>query len=166
MEGGESGKNQKANGRNGKAKVRKNIIGASQLSIFAFYLLPFAFCHLMVAYHRPIQTQPRGEMNEVSRLEQLLNDPARRNKLDGALIARLQELIRDGRPEESLPVLVQISGDFTETLRACLSDAGLFIQVRVGDVLAGSIRASDLERLLACQEVQRMALSQERHLDK
>jgi hypothetical protein len=146
--------------------VSKNIIGASQLSIVAFYLLPFAFCHLMVVCHRPIQTQPGGEMKEASRLEQLLNDPARRNKLDGALIVRLQELVRDGRPEEALPVLVQISGDFTEMLRACLSDAGLFIQVRVGDVLTGSIRASDLERLLACQEVQRVALSQERHLNQ
>ena len=145
--------------------MRKNIIGASQFSIFAFYLLPFAFCDLMVACHRPIQTQPRGEMNEVSRLKHLLNDPARRNKLDGALIARLQELIRDGQPQEALPVLVQISGDLSEPLRARLTDAGLFIQVQVGDVLSGSIRATDLERLLICQEVKKVALSQERRLE-
>jgi len=120
----------------------------------------------LVACHRPVQTPPRGDMGKENRLIDLLNDPARRNKLDGALIVRLQELIRNNQPHEPLSVLVQISGNLSEPVRTRLSDAGLFIQVQVGDVLTGSIRASDLGRLLACQEVKKVALSQERRLTK
>lgn len=75
---------------------------------------------------------------------------AKRGKLDSALIARLQEIIKYGLTWEAVPVQVRVSGDLIRTDCTCLGAAGLFIQPQVGNMLTGTILATDLRQVFFC----------------
>ena len=90
-------------------------------------------------------------------LSRMLNDPLRREKLDGALRLRIQQVVDGEQPsgqvDESLDVQVQISGDLTDDLRAQLTGTGLNIRGNIGDIVSGSIRMGDLAALTNVESV-------------
>ncbi len=90
-------------------------------------------------------------------LSRMLNDPLRREKLDGALRLQIQQVVDGEQPsgqvDESLDVQVQISGDLTDDLRAQLTGIGLNIRGNIGDILSGSIRMGDLAALTNVESV-------------
>jgi len=117
------------------------------------------------ARHIPVETEKHEDMDIARDLHDVLNNTEQRGKLDGALIRRLQEIVRDARAQDVLPVRVQISEDLNPEGHTCLTDAGLSIQARAGDVLTGTIRTTDLRLMLFCKGLVGVSLCHERELE-
>ena len=128
------------------------------LSLIAIVVLSISACDDSVINLAGPLTQPgTNQSQEVQMLSRMLNDPLRREKLDGALRLRIQQVVDGEQPsgqvDESLDVQVQISGDLTDDLRAQLTGIGLNIRGNIGDIVSGSIRMGDLAALTNVESV-------------
>ena len=128
------------------------------LSLIAIVVLSISACDDSVINLAGPLTQPgTNQSQEVQMLSRMLNDPLRREKLDGALRLRIQQVVDGEQPsgqvDESLDVQVQISGDLTDDLRAQLTGTGLNIRGNIGDIVSGSIRMGDLAALTNVESV-------------